>query len=269
MQGGWIKVFREFSQWEWFHKPEMVQIFIYLLLKANSEDAVFEGEIVPRGSLVTSVKNLSWGTHLTPQVVRTCLERLKLTNEITTKSTNKYTIITLCSYDKYQCSQNEVNKQNNEQLNKQLTNNQQTNNKQLTNNQQQYKNIRNKEDNNISHTIARPRTREEEFLYDMQNNQSWLEMVAMRYKTSIHTILKKIEEFALEIEIKGTTHANDADAKSHFVDWLRYQLQQKPQTNGTHKSSITDDQLLNAIAQGWERGERELLNKQVSGETNS
>lgn len=246
MQKGWIKVFREFSQWEWFHKPEMVQIFIYLLLKANSEDAVFEGEIIPRGSLVTSVKNLSWGTHLTPQVVRTCLERLKLTNEITSKSTNKYTIITLCSYDKYQCSQNEVNKQNNEQTSNQITNNQQTNNKQITNNQQQYKNIRNKEDNiiiNNGGNNVRTHTCEEEYIADMLNNQSWLELMAMRFKLPIAKIIKKIQEFEIDSQCRVVQHQNDADAKRHFNDWLRIQLQQqkKEQSNGTKQLNNKKD----------------------------
>ena len=240
MQGGWIKVFREFSQWEWFHKPEMVQIFIYLLLKANSEDGVFEGEIIPRGSLVTSVKNLSWGTHLTPQVVRTCLERLKSTNEITSKSTNKYTIITLCNYDKYQCSQNEVNKQNNEQTNNQLTNNQQTNNKQITNNQQQYKNIRNKEDNIFS--LSNVRTREEELTEDLRVNASWQENILMKfysYKLSKDNLLAYINEFELEQKCKNITHANDTHIKSHFTDWLRNLLDNKNQTKNGKSTKQT------------------------------
>ena len=258
MQKGWIKVFREFSQWEWFHKPEMVQIFIYLLLKANSEDAVFEGEIIPRGSLVTSVKNLSWGTHLTPQVVRTCLERLKSTNEITSKSTNKYTIITLCSYEKYQSSQEEVNKQNNEQTNNQLTINQQTNNKQITNKQQQLKNIRIKEDNNIiivggnnAHTCEEV----DPFIEDMLNNQSWLELMAMRFKLPIAEIIKKIQEFEIDSQCRAVKHHNDTEAKSHFNNWLTKKLNSKSNGTTNNKPSITDDELLNAISRGWNRGE--------------
>lgn len=90
-----------------------------------------------------------------------------------------------------------------------------------------------KENNNITHTITR--TREEELIQDLRENQSWQDVVLMRFKTSKDELLKLIDDFELEQKCKNTTHANDADVKGHFVDWLRYQLQQhkKEQNNGT------------------------------------
>ena len=123
-------------------------------------------------------------------------------------------------------------------------------------------------DNNIIDDVGiNARTREEEFLYDMMNNQSWLESMAMRFKLSIAEIIKKVQEFEIDLQCTATTHNNDAEAKKHFNNWLRIQLQQQTkQNNGTTKSksnNFTDDELLNAIAQGWERGERELQREQI------
>jgi hypothetical protein len=41
-------------------------------------------------------------TGITERSIRTCLQKLKNTGELTSKTTNKYSIITLCNYDKYQ-----------------------------------------------------------------------------------------------------------------------------------------------------------------------
>ena len=135
---GWIKVFREFADWEWFAVPEMVQVFIYLLINANYEDKKWQGKVVEKGQLITSIDAIKCATHLSPQQIRTCLARLESTGEILKKSTNKYTLITICNYERYQSFD--------EQSNKQTTNKQQTNNKQSTTTKE-YKNIIN---NNIS-----------------------------------------------------------------------------------------------------------------------
>lgn len=145
---GWIKIFRELLQWEWFQKPEMVQLFIYLLLKANFNDCSWQGIIVKRGSLVTSNANISADLRLSPQTIRTCIKRLISTGEITYKSTNRYVIITICSYDKYQEIKDEANELINEQPNEQITSSQRTINEQSTTSKED-KNIRSKEDNNI------------------------------------------------------------------------------------------------------------------------
>lgn len=138
---GWVKIHRSFLTWEWFDKPEMVQLFVYLLLKANHDAKEWHGIVIERGQIVTSVARIAAETRLSAQVVRTCINRLKSTNEITSTSTNKYTIITICKYDAYQESEVDANEQNNEQIDEQLTNEQQTNNNQLTTNKN-VKNIR-------------------------------------------------------------------------------------------------------------------------------
>lgn len=124
MNIGWVKLHRQFKDWEWYNKSEMVHLFIHCLIKANFKDGSFQGIECKKGSFITSLKHLSDETNISIQTIRTCLKKLQLTKEIEVKSTNKLTQITICNYDSYQ--------QENEDTNKQLTNNQQTTNKQLT-----------------------------------------------------------------------------------------------------------------------------------------
>ena len=128
----WLKIYRKFVEWEWFGKPEMVQLYLFILLSANNKNKMWNGVQVKRGQLVTSIDTLHQKTGLSVQTLRTCLKRLKSTSEVTIKPTKRYTVITVCKYASYQKKENEYNKQNNRQTNKRLTNNQQTTNKQLT-----------------------------------------------------------------------------------------------------------------------------------------
>lgn len=143
---GWIKLHRSILDWEWWDEPNTMRIFIYCLLVANHEDTKWRGITIQRGSFITSVANLVEATGLTTQQVRSALNHLKSTNEITIKTTNKNTQITICKYADYQCGdsiEQQTNQQASQQTsNKQITNEQQTNNKQITTN----KNIRSKED---------------------------------------------------------------------------------------------------------------------------
>ena len=124
IMSGWIKIYKQFKDWEWYSKSEMVHLFIHCLLKANFKDGSFQGIEVEKGSFITSLKHLSDETNISIQTIRTCLKKLQLTKEIEVKSTSKLTKITICKYESYQVE--EV------QANKQVTNKQQTTNKQLT-----------------------------------------------------------------------------------------------------------------------------------------
>lgn len=107
----WIKIHRGLLEWEWYDDPNMVRLWLHLLLKANYEDRKWHGEIIPRGSLLTSRATLVEETGLSQQQIRTCLERLKSTSEVVLKVTSKYTLVTICNYDKYQIAENEINQQ--------------------------------------------------------------------------------------------------------------------------------------------------------------
>ena len=128
----WIKIHTKLLDWEWASCPETMALWIHILLRANYEDKRWQGITIPRGSFVTSVDNLASKTGLSAQQVRTSLKRLISTNEITSKSTNRFTIITVCKYDSYQLNEESINKQINEPNNNQATNEQQTDNKQIT-----------------------------------------------------------------------------------------------------------------------------------------
>ena len=136
MCNGWIKLHRKILDWEWFTSPSTLQLFIYLLLRANKEDKKWRGILIKRGQLVTSVATISEETKLSTQQVRTSLNRLKSTNEITSKTTNRFTLVTVCKSESYKLYE-EVEQQTKQQAL------QQTNNKQITNKQQQLKNNKN------------------------------------------------------------------------------------------------------------------------------
>ncbi|MCY1719583.1 hypothetical protein OU798_04480 [Prolixibacteraceae bacterium Z1-6] len=135
---GWIKLYRILLNWEWYRDSNMVHLLIHLILKANHESRRWQGVLIERGQLLTGRKVLSQETGISLQTIRTCLNRLKSTNEITIKSTNKFSIITICKYESYQATKDEVN----QQANQRLTNNQPTANQQLTTNKND-KNIKN------------------------------------------------------------------------------------------------------------------------------
>jgi hypothetical protein len=128
MTNGWIKLHRKLIDWGWYKSPETTHFFIYLLLKATDKEGYFKGVAIQRGDVIIGRKQAAEDTGLSEQTIRTCITRLKSTNEITSKSTNKFSIITLVNYSDYQNIKVKPNQQINQQSNQQLTNNQPTTN---------------------------------------------------------------------------------------------------------------------------------------------
>ena len=99
---GYIKVFRQIEEWEWVNDPVMFSFWVRILLLANWEDKRYQGEVVERGSFITTLGELSDKLSLSVQQVRTCLKRLVSNKQITCTSTNKHTKIIICKYESYQ-----------------------------------------------------------------------------------------------------------------------------------------------------------------------
>lgn len=127
---GWIKLHRQFLEWEWYSDTNTARVFIHCLLKANHKDVKWRGKEIKRGSFLTGLNKLSIELNLSNQQVRTALNKLEKTQEINRQSTNEGTYLTVCKYDTYQDDE-ETNQQ---ASNKRITNEQQTNNKRITTN---------------------------------------------------------------------------------------------------------------------------------------
>lgn len=102
MNGNWIKIYRSLLDWEWYKTPNMFHFFSHCLLKANYKDKRWQGIVIPRGSFITSRATLAHETGLSEQQIRTCIERLKSTSELTSKTTNRFTLLTVVKYEDYQ-----------------------------------------------------------------------------------------------------------------------------------------------------------------------
>ena len=116
---GWIKMHRKLLEWEWYTDSKIVHLFVHLLLKANHKDSKYRGMIIKRGQLITGRKLLSIETGMSERNIRTCLDRLKTTNELTIKATNKYSIVTICNYEIYQPKEDVANQLNVQQSSQQ------------------------------------------------------------------------------------------------------------------------------------------------------
>ena len=123
IQNGWIKVHRKILDWEWYCDDNAFRLFMHLLIKANHDEGRWQGVTIKPGQLVTGRIRLASELKLGEQQIRTALDKLKATSEITIKTTNKYSIITILNWEKYQYD-----------LTNKLTNGQPTSNQQVTTN---------------------------------------------------------------------------------------------------------------------------------------
>lgn len=99
---GFIKVYRSLLDWQWWGDPVTLQVWLYCLIRARWDDGKYKGTEVARGSFTTTLTTMSKDLKQTPNKVRTALKHLKETGEITTETTNRYTVITVSKYEIYQ-----------------------------------------------------------------------------------------------------------------------------------------------------------------------
>lgn len=99
-----------------------MRLFLHLLLKANHKDKSYRGTLIKKGMLLTGRDLLAKETGLSIQQIRTAINKLKSTNEITIKTNKQGSVIQIVKYEEYQIVTNIVtNKQ--PDSNQQLTTN--------------------------------------------------------------------------------------------------------------------------------------------------
>ena len=104
----YIRLYRSLLNWDYYRDRNVKDVYIHCLLSANFKEKNWKGEKIERGSFVTTYKKMSEELGMTPQEVRTALNKLIDSNNITKKITNKYTVISVVGYDVRQNSDVEV-----------------------------------------------------------------------------------------------------------------------------------------------------------------
>ena len=200
-QSTFIKLDRNILRWRWWQKSKTLHVFLFLLLNANVTDHEFENDYIKRGQVVTSLGSIVKSTGLTIREVRTAISTLKKTGEVTSRSNNRYQVITIVNYDRYQ----EV-RQTERQANGHSSD------KQATSKRQQYKNnknVKNEKKNNPPKSPQgdnRPSGREPKRGTDAFRNQS-------------HLLLKQDEGTADDIPVRYR------DRFKTFADYWGYRNQ--------------------------------------------
>lgn len=184
------------QEWEWATVPNTSHLFIHLLLMANHKDNKWRGKTIKRGELITSLSKLSEKTGLSIQSIRTSLNNLKSTQNITQYQHNQYTHISIKNYDDYQPT--------NTVPNTQLTHSQHT-----TNNKQEYKN-----EKNVRNIYTSLSSLDE----DLYNE------VASQYNVSPTAVKDLAEELVLYCKSRGKKYK---DYRATLQNWVRKAKKEK------------------------------------------
>ena len=104
MYRGFVMVHRKITEWEWYTNIPTKVLFVHLILKANHSPKRWEGVEVNPGELITSLQHLAAETGLSVQQVRTAINNLTSTKEITVTPTNQYSVIRINNWAHYQAN---------------------------------------------------------------------------------------------------------------------------------------------------------------------
>lgn len=259
---GWIKISREIaSHWLW-QDAERLKWWLDLLFLAAWEDKQVLHDshlfVLRRGQIIASISFLSerWGkSH--PTIIK--FLRLLEGEDMIKRSTiyRQTSILTICNYEKYQCNDDStlntqidsiVDRQNDEKIRSKVDKPISEVNiiksdslgykgkmkvdtivdsqvYTIVDGNKEYKN------NNSTSISSKGESKNLNFIEELKNAQIWLEQMAMRFHIPIDEIVRRLDDFALDCDCRGTEHQDFNDTRRHFNDWLRIQLEAEKRKN--------------------------------------
>ena len=108
-QTGYMPIHRKIVNWEWYTDLHTCKFFIHLLIKANHTENTFKGVTIKEGQYYASLATISKESGLSIQNIRTCIKKLKLTQELTTKLIGKNLLFTIVKYKEYKITNTDAN----------------------------------------------------------------------------------------------------------------------------------------------------------------
>ena len=109
---GYIKLHRKILDNGVFADAELLKVFVWCILKANTTPNVVDGRKVDIGEFITGRITASEELHLKPSTIYKRLQRLKSQGYIDISSTTKNSLITVVNYKSYQLDDKPRKKRN-------------------------------------------------------------------------------------------------------------------------------------------------------------
>lgn len=180
--------------WERYQDTNTKVVFIHLLLKACFDQCHHKNISLLRGQYCTSISGLADELNLSPRNIRTALKKLQDSGEITTETTNRYSIISIQKYEDYQLLGPPAI--------------------------QPVKVQKTKESIDFSDRCIK--------------QQDWVEAVCMTNQTTKLAIQNALNTFNLHLKAIGKEKTNLRDYKEHFNNWLRYNKKELRAKDGNY-----------------------------------
>jgi hypothetical protein len=121
MDRGYIKVYRSLRDKGYWSDAEYIHLWIHLLMKASykQKEYLFNGKIehLAPGQFISGRKSLSKETGVNESKIERILKCFEIEHQIEQQTNNKFRIITILNWDKYQVRE----QQNEQQMNSQRT----------------------------------------------------------------------------------------------------------------------------------------------------
>ena len=257
---GYIKIFRQIKDWAHFQEPSVLLVWLWLLVSVNFKDGYFHGKLVKKGEIITSFRKISEETGLSVNTIRTCLDKLKKSGEITQKKSensqiSQYTHIIVNQFVKYQ-SVSMVDTQT-DTLVDTLTDT--PTDTLVDNNRRKIIKNRKKEGNNIVDSVA--------FATEQPKTQPTKKTIEEREKDFYDDVAKFVGQYSrdmLRAFFDYWSEPTQNKNKMRFENektwetgrrlrtWAKRDEQNsKSYNNGTNQQGLTDEEIISAVAGGF------------------
>lgn len=213
----WIKLDRRILKWGWYSDMNVKGVFLHLLLIASYEDGEYLGSKIKRGQAIIGTVETAKQLGITRQQLRTALSKLEKSGEISKKTTNKFTLVTIENYSKYQDIISISNQR--------ITNEQPTDNQRATT----LKNVKNVK--NVKNNIyIRPHAGEFE---NVKLTSEELEKLKADYDYCYEEYIEKLSSYLAQTGKRYKSHY------ATLLNWIRRDGKEKRETKQNNAVKVT------------------------------
>ena len=230
---GWLKLYRSILDSAVFQDAEVLKVWIWLICNVAFEqhDTICYGKVIDLkpGQIATGRKKIAQCTDLNENKVYRALTTLKSLGNIEIKATNKYSIITVVNWDKYQ--DETVKRTSSEQQNnsRTTTDEQQSNSKPT-----QHKNVKNgKKEKNI-YICSFFQSVWDEYPKKLGKNKVTKAAMKQLEEAGMDTVMEAVRRYVEKIKREGTDEKYIMHGSTFFNGaWKDYlessELSEEPQ----------------------------------------